>query len=70
MVPPSGMRSVAIQFMLFVYTKTDPFFRACSLFCRNYLLIVLSLNLEVSLWVNTYWAYLRSLLAYLNVATV
>ena len=36
----------------------------------SYLLIVLGLELEVSLWVNTYGAYLRSLLAYVDVTTV
>ena len=35
-----------------------------------YLLVVLSLNLEVSLRMNTYWAYLRSLLAYVDVTAV
>lgn len=36
----------------------------------RYLLIVLSLKLEVILWVSTYRAHLRSILAYVDVATV
>ena len=33
-------------------------------------LIVLSLNLEVCLRMNTYWTYLRCLLAYVDVTAV
>ena len=39
-------------------------------FIGSYLLIVLCLDLEVSLWVSTYWANLWSLLAYYDVTAV
>ena len=37
---------------------------------RYYLLVILSLNLEICLRMYTYWTYLRCLLAYVDVAAV
>jgi hypothetical protein len=52
-----------------LYAKSSPTPEGLGYF-DYYLLVVLSLNLEVSLWVNTYWAYLRSLLANMDVTAV